>query len=1095
MILLTDGFKKDEKQKQDEIDDFFAQFDKISNEFDNRNAEASTHTAPASNVSPNDDLLQGVNEKQSTTDSSENEIRKTRMEKRSESKPQASFAVIGTAIDSIKNIFAKKEDSDTKDSSEVSMTTKQDNTKKKKKKYTLDKKQFSKFILAVFLTMGLLLAGLVVSIIVTAPPIYPDKIYSLLTENSVLYDDSGEIMDSILTSDGMRTNVSYTELPPDLVNAFVAVEDKTFWTHHGFNFIRIMGAIKESIFEGGSISGTSTITQQLARNLYLAETKSDYSMIRKIREAYYSILLEKRLSKEQIVEAYLNTIYLGYGANGVQAASQSYFSKDVSDLTLEECAALASLAKAPDTFAFIKKYENDQVEAGNPNILYKGADLTYVYNDAFAERRDLVLYFMQEQGKITSAEYDTAMAYDLKDSIKPGQETLKDNSSYFADFVIQDVADGLVESLHITPTEAKQMVYSGGLRIHTTMNTKMQSITEKEFSNNANFPGVTNLKKDRNGNIIGSGGNILLYAYDNYIDDAGNFTLGSDEFELTRNGNLVLFPGKRLNFYKTEVQGVIDFSVEFKNMYTIEDGVFYIIQGGVLQIPQQYKEKDRDGNLIVSKKFFDENNTFMQRNGTGLTISSSYYILKQKIVQPQSAMVIYDYTNGGIKAMVGGRNVEGRLILNRANEPRQPGSSIKPIGVYGPALQSGLDAVNGKGTSVKDKSQLYGQYWTAASVIDDAKMTYNGKVWPKNWYTGYRGLTRMRTAVEQSVNTCAVKVLSDIGATNSVKFAKQLGITSIVESGEVNDINAAAMALGGMTKGVSPLEMVAAYGAFANQGMYVEPTSYTKVTNKQNEIILEKEPVKDQVMDKGVSFIMTDMMRTAVTAGIAGNASIGSQPVAGKTGTTTDNFDAWFVGYTPQYAASVWIGNDINIELSQGSAAATRVWAKVMKQVHAGLPSGSFVRPDNVISVAVDADSGMRPNGGTTINEYFIKGTEPSATDNLHTTADVCNDSGYLATPYCPNHGPKGFLNRTSASKETSGSVPTYYCNLHNLDVKKYPISPDVTWNQNFIPENTSGGGLDEQDNTDEPTNSETNPDLPTNENLPNSDPPSWITN
>jgi len=243
--------------------------------------------------------------------------------------------------------------------------------------------------------------------------------------------------------------------------------------------------------------------------------------------------------------------------------------------------------------------------------------------------------------------------------------------------------------------------------------------------------------------------------------------------------------------------------------------------------------------------------------------------------------------------------------------------------------------------------------WTAASVIDDAPLVLNNKLWPKNWYSGYRGLHTLRRSVEQSVNVNAVKVFNDLGATTSLAFLKKLGVTSVVESGSVNDMNPAALALGGMTNGISPLQMAAGYGTFANQGFYVKPVTYSTVTNKRGEILLENTAAKEQVMDRGVAYIMTDILRTTVTNGIAKAAAIGSHPVAGKTGTTTDNYDAWFVGMTPHYSAALWIGNDINLELSQGSVAAARLWSKIMKQVHSGLPQGSFPKAENVVSVTV----------------------------------------------------------------------------------------------------------------------------------------------
>ncbi len=312
--------------------------------------------------------------------------------------------------------------------------------------------------------------------------------------------------------------------------------------------------------------------------------------------------------------------------------------------------------------------------------------------------------------------------------------------------------------------------------------------------------------------------------------------------------------------------------------------------------------------------------------------------------------------------------------------------------------------------------------------------------------------TPVRQSREQSVNVNAVKIFSDIGVQNSLNFLKKCGISTIVESGNVNDMNAAALALGGMSHGISPLEMVAGYGSFANQGNYTEPIAYTKVTNKHGEVILEKTANESRIMDEGVAFIMQDMLRSVVTNGIGSSASIGSQPVAGKTGTTTDNYDAWFVGFTPQYAASLWIGNDVNVELSQGSASAAKLWSKIMKRVHEGMESGSFPSaPSNVISVAIDTKSGrlpselsaLDPRGNTVRNEYFIKGTEPTTTDNVHVAVNICSDSGYLATPYCPNTVSKVFVKRPYTVDphvaDIAYELPSYYCNLHNPNAAQYP--------------------------------------------------------
>lgn len=1035
------------------IEDFFAQFDEISSKLENKpEAEpTSENNQQPSEVPPVVDAvtdLQQPSRRERLSSDEKADWKSVLMER----------LILILAV--IKGFFLKIGaytvlDRNDSESADAGVNMPRNTKRKKQKKYRLNWKKLLRFVIGLILLMVIAVGAFTASVIIRSPKIDPNNIYSLLSESSLMYDSEGNIIDSVVMGGTSRTNVSFNKLPEDLVDAFVAIEDKTFWEHKGFNIIRIFGAIKESVFSGGKISGTSTITQQLARNLYLVETKSNYDITRKISEAYYTIQLEQNLEKEQIIEAYLNTIFLGYNSNGVQAASQAYFSKDVENLTLIECAALSALAKAPDSYALVKRMDSETVTPDNENIIYKGDSYTYVFNDLSKDRRELALRFMEEQGYITPAEKEEALAINFRDMINPSMESMSEISSYFADYVISQVLADLQEEMNLTPEEARSTLYNNGLRIYTTMDSRAQKIVETEYDNPANFPGVTNLRKDGAGNIVKSTGGVILYAYPNYFDENGTFTLFPEEFRVKENGDILLLANKRLHFYKTQVQGKTDYSIEFKNLYQVVDNRFYSMNGGVIMIPQEYKDKDGDGNLVISSRFLTENPEFLTISGDTIQITNQHYTLRQKVIQPQSAMVITEPATGAIRAMVGGRETFGRLLFNRATSPRQPGSSMKPIGVYGPAIQQGADAAK-SGTPQSfngETSALYGDYWTAASVIDDSPLTIDGKLWPTNWYTGYRGLNSMRVSIEQSINVNAVKVFQEVGVPYSVSFLKKLGITSLVESGATNDMNAAALALGGMTKGVSPLEMAGAYGAFVNQGLYTEPVAYTRVENKRGEVILEKIPFKAQAMDKETAFIMTDMLKSTVQSGIGASAAIGSQPVAGKTGTTSDNYDAWFVGFTPQYVGSIWIGNDVNIELTQGSVASSRLFSKIMKQVCAGLPTGSFPGPtDKIVTVSIDSVSGLLPGDFTALdprntirNEYFIAGTQPTRTDNLRTAVRICSETGFLATPECTFTAEKVGILRPyfiTGVADITFEVPHYYCPLHNSNPSVYAVDP-----------------------------------------------------
>ena len=813
-----------------------------------------------------------------------------------------------------------------------------------------------------------------VTIIANAPKINADNIYSYLNETSIIYDDAGKKVDSVYMDGGNRINMKYDDFPADLVNAVVSVEDKTFWKHHGFNFLRIFGAIKEGLFSDSQISGTSTITQQLARNVYLPETKSIRSIDRKITEAWYTVLLEHSLTKKEIMEAYLNTIYLGNNSYGMASASNSYFSKDPRELDLLECAALASIPRSPDYYALVKTIDNktiehEALELNKKDILKSTDEYTTVYNgDASKDRRELTLELMKEQGYITAEQRDAAKDEDLKKDMHLSYISAQGYTAYFTDFVADEVISDL-EKEGYTKEAARKMLYSGGLRIYSTMNSKMQNQVASEFRKPSNFPSIdySDVHFDKYGNIRTSSGAIMLYAKKNYISKKKRLVLRKNEFRVDDKGNVILKKGHRLSFVRTENNGNENISIQMHPLYIKRKGALYSIENSQVLVPQQYKALNADGNLIISAKFFKDYPSAMKLEGSKLIVFKDGYTLAQKVRQPQGAMVICDNNNGEIKAMVGGRGTSGKRLYNRALSTRQPGSSIKPLSVYSMALSDGESA------SAKDKPQKfkkydknddiykYGNYWTAASVINDAPHVINGKVWPKNAYNGYRGYQTMRQSIEQSINVNAVRIFRQLDKGDVIQRLKKMGITSIVESGRVNDNNISALALGGMSKGISPLEMASAYVTFPNEGKHISYRAYTHVENSKGEVVLENPRIENRVMSEAVAYIMSDMLKTTVTKGIGNNAQIPGQVTCGKTGTTSDKHDAWFCGFTPEYSAALWLGNDISLMLDEGSPAAARMWSKVMTKVNAGKRSLLPSRPSDVIYY---------------MNEYFVEGTQ-----------------------------------------------------------------------------------------------------------------------
>ncbi len=927
---------------------------------------------------------------------------------------------------------------------------------KKKKKHKLNKKQFLKFLVCIFLAMALLCMTYVGVIIMKAPKIETDNIYSLLSQSSVLYDDKGEIIDNVF-ADQNRTIVEINQIPKNVQNAFIALEDKTFETHHGFNIIRIFGAIKDALLGGGSISGTSTITQQLARNLYLTDTMQERSLSRKITEAYYAVILEKNLSKSEILEAYLNTVNFGSGY-GVQTAAQAYFSKDIEDVTLFEAAALAAMPQLPTTYALVKQVSVDSITEDTDNLIKKNGDYAYVWNDTAASRIKLCLKLMLEQGYISQADYDEAVQTEIKDVVNPNADALNDVSNYFADYVITQVIQDLQDQLGYDHQKAQQMVYNGGLQIYTTMDSQAQSVIEKEYKKDDNFPQPIGYSKDSKGNIRSKSGGTLLYAYSNYIESDGTFKLRSSEYQWNDDGSLTIFAGKRLAIYNTTVGGKTDYSVELKSMYSIKNGKFYSIPGGYINIPQPYKSRDKDNNLVVSAQFFKDYPDFFEKDGKKL--STKDFSLRQKVIQPQSAMTIVDNKTGAIKAMIGGRKTTGRMLFNRATATRQPGSSIKPVAVYAPALQRSFDLqAAGETFPLVDNgfdqqgTNLWGDYITTASIVDDEPTRINGKYWPVNSYRSYRGLYTFRTALQQSVNVCAVKILAQVGVDYAFDIAERFGLTTLVKKGDSNDLNLAALGMGGLTKGVSTLEMASAYSVFVNDGKLKSSTCYTKVTNKAGDMILEPQTTESDVLDAGVAWIMRNVLQTVVSEGIGSYARVSGANVGGKTGTTSDSYDIWFDGFTANYSASIWIGTDVNIKLSSMSPKAATLWGKIIGQID-GAKGGTYSkRPGNVVSAAIDTKSGMLAveGGSATRTEYFTSGTQPKEGGTLKQTVAICDESGELATPSCGStHSETGIMRPYIPNKKVrdyANELPHYYCHLHNPNPEVYPANPkkDVT--------------------------------------------------
>lgn len=908
--------------------------------------------------------------------------------------------------------------------------------KKKKGKMTFGKgvKIFILSLIIIGIVGGGIAAGSVISILKDVPEIDPTNINDTLNQTSTIYNQNGDLIEKIQAEE-LRTIISIKDMPDHLLDAFTSIEDERFEEHKGVDPYGIGAAIYDNLSSGGT-RGASTITQQLARNLYLS---NDVKISRKLKEAYLALQIEKVLSKDQILEAYLNRSYFGQNAYGVQEAAQTYFSKDAKDLTIAESAIIAGIVKStvqfqpyyrvkPSDFDSEKHYEVGQIDV-------LGERMIVVYNEDSVNRQKIVLSKMLELEKINQNEYDQALNQDMKISLNPGIKQPYDITSYFTDYVKTQVVESLVSKLGYSREEADDLLFTGGLSIYATIDLDMQQEIETIYDNfvdilvgNTGSPNLINWRLS-NSNIIDGSGKTVFFAKSNILTEDYNLVIDSGNFEVGDNG--LRLTTSMLTPYPAHID-VGDYYILDENNNLVTHTV------GSLTVPENQFSVE-EATIIISQTYLDENPGFYKIENDTLYISDDYfYIEKNGVIQPQSATVVMDYRTGHIKSVVGGRDAEGTRILNRATDSaRQPGSVIKPLSVYLPALDNGYNAGTG---------------------IIDQPLEING--WkPSNAYAGYRGIESLRKSVEISINTNAVQTLQDIGIETSMTYLERMGIINSEnpakdnfvtreENAENNDEVPASLSLGGMSRGLSPLEVTAAYGAIANDGVYVEPIAFTKIVDRHGNVLLENIPKETTVVSPQIAYIMKDILRTTVTNGLSSRASIGNMAVAGKTGTTQREADIWYAGFTPYYVSATWIGNDSpSLTIGRGahtsgSQTAARFWQHINAAIHEGLETiSSFQRPDGITSASVCIASGKLATSTCSYDsrnlvrsEIFAVGTVPNEYCDAHTTVEVCAETGLLATEYCPETQTRSFIqggDSDDSSNEKGHYAPREYCDVH----------------------------------------------------------------
>lgn len=889
------------------------------------------------------------------------------------------------------------------------------------------------FLGSIMIVFAGITGGAILEVMKTAPEIDADAIKYEMSQNSTVVDEDGNEVDAIATSQ-YREIVSYDDIPDNLKNAFVAVEDERFIDHNGIDIISILGSMVENFKAGAIVRGGSTITQQLARNTYLT---NDQTYQRKIKEIYLALEIEDHLSKEEILGAYLNRVFMGQNSYGVQAAANTYFNKDVKDLNLAQCAALAGIVQSPSEYSLYKAIKTSEVtdERVLGEFTIDGTKYSAVFNESPLKRENYVLDKMYELGYISEAEMKEAKGFDIAKSIEPAERANTEITSYFNSLLEKQVVAKLMEKEDMSENQAWDRLYYGGLKITTTLDQEMQRELEDIYANFSahlmgdtsgwDVPPLLDMKYDNWGNIVNSSGRLLYYARGNFLNENNDIRLSADDAHKDDNGNIVLTTNKA---YLDQTKLV------FRSYYSLDDTNRNLRTHRVGDVDLGTNKNiylDEDENIVISKNFLDQNEDFIEAYDDGtFSVSKDFYDMDlEGVIQPQSSTVIIDHKTGHIKAIMGGRDQKGQRILDRASSvPRQPGSSMKPIATYTPALDNGFNLATG---------------------IDDVPFMIDedGKPWPNNVYGYYMGVKPLREALKLSINTTAVSTLDKVGIDTSLQYLKNFGIikengkdnfVTSDENRETNDENLAAMGLGAMTNGLTALDMTGAYAALANGGKYLEPLTFSKIVDSTGKVLFEdKDKITHEVTSPETAYQITSALEDAGKS--YGNIFLNGTEFATKTGTTDDYNDFWCLGYTPYYTVGIWMGCDNqNISLTGTSAnRAALMWNVINNKILEGYEAAQFDVPKGIVSMEVDTMSGKLPtkasyadSRGTVITEIFGSNNKPTEEDDVHEWANVDSRNNLLISDMTPEE----FMTTRSFINPKSNYDPNNFNNIYPKD-------------------------------------------------------------
>ena len=727
-----------------------------------------------------------------------------------------------------------------------------------------------------------------------------------------IYADDGSIIAEY--SRERRILVPFEKMPKTLVQAFVAAEDSSFFKHQGIDFISILRAALKNVKAGGIAQGGSTITQQVAKKLLLT---SERTFTRKFKEAILAWRMEKTLTKQEILYLYLNQIYLGHRAYGVEAAAENYFDKNVEELTLAESAILAGLPQAPSRYSPYRHYQRAM------------------------ERQKYVLERMEKEGYITPEE--RAQAEQEEVAIKPRLNNLLDVTAYFNEQVRRYLEERFGEEL----------LYTGGLQVETSINLAMQQEARQAVKDNLR-------EHDKRRGYRGVETVLEEQEWDEFL------TGQKEEFTAEP-----LISGSFSQAIVTGLKGerILCRIGDRQGSIAIADNKWAapIKIGNPTDLPLGNAGEEKTtllpvGSLIEVKVLNAE--------------SDPLELGLEQTPEAQGALVAIDPFTGQIKAIVGGYDFDDSQFNRAIQAKRLPGSAIKPI-IYAAALDRG---------------------YTPASIVLDTPLIYENKKvetgeleeWkPKNYEEKFYGPTRFRDALAHSRNVVTIKILEDIGINYAANYAQKLGIETPLQ----RDLS---MALG--STAVTPLEMLTAYTVFANGGVLIPPTYITRIRDRDGRILESIDPADfvngmapDQrlirkpprrVISPETAYLITNIMESVVQEGTGWRAKAIGRPSAGKTGTTNDLKDAWYIGYIPQLACVSWVGYDQERPLGKhetGSRAAAPAWVEFMQEAAKQYPVKNFPVPDSIEFHPIDKENGLllADDDERAYYEIFAPGTAP----------------------------------------------------------------------------------------------------------------------